>query len=165
MGSFKCAILALTWLVLLASCVTQRRCMEKYPPVPVDTVTVENTVYKDTTFYVQLPADTLRDTVELVLPCPPPPDFVKVATVENRFAKATAKIVRGRLTVELMIKDAVLEKHIDSLAVARTKTVTITNNVVIEKKVIPPFYKACLYVSIAFFILFVIFIFVALWRI
>jgi hypothetical protein len=52
------------FFLLFISCVTQKKCLEKYPnpPPSLEKVVETITVYKDTTIYVYLPADTVYKT-------------------------------------------------------------------------------------------------------
>lgn len=124
-------------------------------PLPADTVVQIQTVYRDTTFYVTTPADTTRDSITVVLPCPPEEEF-KTDTLkrETRFAKAAAWIKGSKLFLQVEIKSQQLAFFVDSIAAINTKTVTITKTVTVEKRVVPPFYKATLFVSIALLLLF-----------
>jgi hypothetical protein len=161
--SFKRIAFVAAWSIILASCATQKRCMERWPPVPVDTVTVENTVYRDTTFYVTTPADTIRDSIQVVIPCGETQQTFASDTMrtENKFARAAVWIVGTKLRMRLEIKSQQLSLFVDSVAVANTKTVTITKTVTLEKRVVPPFYKATLFVSIALLLLFALGIFLS----
>jgi hypothetical protein len=73
-------------LVFLSSCVTQRKCLEKFPPTR-DTIRIvqvhDSIVYRDTTIVLTIPGETRVDSVPI--PCPPPqasfiPDTAKAET-------------------------------------------------------------------------------------
>jgi UDP-N-acetylglucosamine enolpyruvyl transferase len=142
--------------ILLTSCATQKRCFEKYPPVAADTVITEKKVYRDTTFYVTTPADTVRDSIQIVIPCGEEQGNYASDTLRKgtKFMEAKAWIKGKKLFMQVEIKSQQLALFVDSIAVANTKTVTITKTVIQEKRVVPPFYKACLFVSIALLLLF-----------
>lgn len=100
-------------LLTLASCVTQKRCLQKFPP---QIVTKDSIVVKDTTVYV-----TLRDTIpgdSVVLhdsiPCP---DVQFHKEVKSPSGRTTAKvdINKGKITVDCKIDS--LNRVIDSLQV------------------------------------------------
>ena len=57
----KNLLILLVSIVLLSSCVTQRKCMDKFPPPPNDTITNTKIVetIRDTTIIVEIPADTV----------------------------------------------------------------------------------------------------------
>lgn len=164
--SFKGIVFLLLWLLILPSCMTQRRVMNYLAahPLPYDTVTVETIVYKDTTFYVPVPADTVIDSIKIVLPCPDVPVTYKsdTARVVGKYATAKAWIVRDRLTVKLTMNEAYIAFKVDSLAVIKSKTITITDTVTVREKYVPPFYKATLFISIIFLVIFLFIIFIAL---
>ena len=166
--SFKCVLFALAWLAVLPSCVTQRRVMNYLAehPLPADTVLVEVIEWRDTTFYVPVPADTVRDSIPVVLPCPDAPVSFTSPPVQavGKYATATAWIERGQLQIKLTMNDVKIAFEVDSLAALKTKTVTVTNTVTVHEKYVPPFYRATLFVSIILLALFVVIIFIALRR-
>jgi len=165
MRSLKIALFACVWLACLSSCATAKRCAKKYPPLPADTVIVVKTEWHDTTIYLTTPADTLRDTVEITLPCPEADQYVsQIARVENELASAKAWIENKRLRLELQIKERQLAIHIDSVAELRKEIVTVTTTKIVKEKFVPPFYRASLFVNIALMGLFIIGIFLSLRR-
>jgi hypothetical protein len=100
-------------LLSLASCVTQKRCLQKFPP---QIVTKDSIVVKDTTVYV-----TLRDTIpgdsvllDDSIPCP---DVQYHKEVKSPSGRTTAKvdINKGKLTVDCKVDS--LNRVIDSLQV------------------------------------------------
>jgi hypothetical protein len=162
--SFKCALSALIWLAVLSSCVTQRRCLEKFPPLPPDTLTVCTTTYRDTTVYVPMPADTVRDSIPVQLPCPQAANYKSDAVrAVGKYATAAAWLESGQLKIHMTMNDVKLQLTIDSAIKANTKTVTITKSQVLEKRFVPPFYRATLFVSI-FLVLLVLGLFFILLR-
>jgi hypothetical protein len=164
-SSFKCALFVAVLVSLTSSCVTQRRCMQKYPPIPVTADTVEIVAYRDTIIYVTLPADTITDSVTVVMPCPEADGFKSdTVRVSNDLANAKAWISENYLRVQLRINEKTLALKIDSAVRASTKTITIVKNVVVEKRVVPVFYRATLFVSIILILLFVVIIWIALRR-
>jgi hypothetical protein len=151
--------------LLLTSCVTERRCFEKFPCTPVDTVVATQVEYRDTVVYRDVPPVVLVDSVPYVVPCAdtlhpaPASDTVRLDTP---LASARAWIARDALHVGLTIHGQRLAFVIDSAVRAATKTVTIYKEKTVTVKVVPPFYRACLYVAIILIILFVVIIFIAL---
>jgi hypothetical protein len=96
------------------------------------------------------------------LPCPPKPEFVSdTVKAVGKFATAKAWMKGDVLKIQLTMNDAKLEIHVDSLATARTKTITIHDQVVVKEKVIPPFYRACLYIAIFLALLLALIFFIA----
>lgn len=100
-------------LLLLASCVTQRKCFEKFPP---QIITKDSVVFKDTTIYVKqkifIPGDTVSFTD--TIPCP---DVQYHKVVKSTSGRTTAKvdIEKGKLSVDCQVDS--LNKVIDSLKV------------------------------------------------
>lgn len=98
-------------LLSLASCITQKRCLQKFPP---QIVTKDSIVIKDTTVYI-----TLRDTIpgDSVLlhdsiPCPDVQYHKEVKSPSGR-TSAKVDINKGKLTVDC--KTDSLNRVIDSL--------------------------------------------------
>jgi hypothetical protein len=159
MRTLKIALFAALLVALLPSCVTQRKCLLRFPPPPADTVTSTVTKWRDTTLYVPMPADTVRDSIDVVLPCPEA-QLVTTGkvTAKGKYATADAWLDRGKLKIKLVMNDVQLKVTIDSAIKASTKTSIITQHIIVEKKVIPPLYRASLFVNI-FLIVFVAAIF------
>jgi hypothetical protein len=165
MRSLKIALFAFVWLAAFTSCATAKRCAKKFPPPPADTITTVLTQWRDTTIYVTLPADTLRDSIFIDLPCPPAEHYTSgVVSVENDMAAAKAWVENKRLQLQLELKHRRLEIYIDSVAATRTKTVTITKTEVVKQKYVPVFYKASVFVNGLLVALFIIGIYLSLRR-
>lgn len=130
--------------LISTSCVTQRRCYDKFPP---DTVKIvrDTTIYKDTTIYIHLPGDTVRDSIPV--PVSIPPDINrKPAEAHTSLAHARAWIENRQLKLELTQKDSLFQVQLDSAIRANKHQETITR--IVEKPLPPkPFYK------VGFFIL------------
>lgn len=162
--SLKIGLSAVVLLAVVSGCVTQRRCLDKFPPAAADTIIVESVTYRDTTITVTLPADTIRDSVMIYVDVPAqdiPPASV---TVRNDYAQATARIEHNQLKVDLILNERRLEILIDSAAELRTKTVTITETVIQKERYVPAFYKATLFISIILILLFLAGIYISLRR-
>lgn len=165
MRTLKIVLLACVCVAAFTSCATQRRCMAKFPPQPADTVTTELVAYRDTIVYAYLPADTVTDSVKVVLPCPDADGFVSdTAKVTSRYAGAKAWIADEKLRVRLEVYKSVFAFTLDSAIRASTKTVTVTKTVVVKVRHVPAFYKASLFVNILLVLLFVIGIWLSLRR-
>jgi hypothetical protein len=131
-------IIKIFMLLLIASgwqsCATQKRCNKKYPPQVITSdsvITNTITIYRDTTIYVYLPGDTVRDTIEVV---------VKEGIANSRpsihetdLSWSKAQVVDGRLIHELIQKDSVLARVIDN---AIRESAIITDRTRIETKII-----------------------------
>lgn len=120
-------------IVLFTSCVTQKRCAEKYPPeVSVKDSIIEKEVitYRDTTIII--PGDTVQiiDTI----PCPGIV-YKKKATSKSGHTTIDVSIDNGKLKVDC--KTDSLQQVIDSLATIfkdrqHFKTTTVTYPVPVE---------------------------------
>jgi len=114
---------AILIILLSVSCVTQRKCLEKFPPDIDSVLTIrDTTIYRDTVISRYLPGDTVYswryifDTVEInTEPELYPPD---TAFAETDLALAKAWVdVRGRFSkvnVILIQKDTTLQFRLDS---------------------------------------------------
>lgn len=160
-------LLILILSLFLGSCVTQRRCNNKFPPISDTTrITIirDSIVYKDTIIYIQLPAIVKKDSI--IIPCPPPPlAYVPdTAYAETPFAKAKSwwsypyiklNLEQKKTTLELRLDSAIKEVYFwksEYLRIKQTKVV----------KEIPRIYKTAM--SICIFIFAVAFIFLG-WKI
>lgn len=109
-------------LLLLSSCVTQKRCMERFPPVN-DTLRIievrDTIIFRDTTILIHLPGEILIDSV--LIPCPEPagPFIPDTARAETSLAVAIAwwkypairlRLVQKDTTIERRLRDAIREK-------------------------------------------------------
>ena len=122
----------------MTSCVTQRRCLKKFPPVVrIDTVVQDTTIYRDTTVYRYLPGDTVtKDSIIEV----PVELYVPPVTAETSLARAEAWIQNRRLQLLLIQKDSLLQFKIDSAVSANSRVEYITET---RTHQLPPkpFYK------------------------
>ena len=101
---------ALILLLLLSSCVTQKRCLERYPPqnITKDSIIIrEVTVYRDTIITVRLPGDTVMVEQDL--------DSLMAPLIsENKYAKAIAEVYKNKLRVTLIQKESEISFKLDS---------------------------------------------------
>lgn len=140
------------------SCVTQRRCLEKFPPET--TVQIRDSIaYRDTTIYIPIQADTVRDSIPVEChettpgsPAPKPKN-TKPVMVKNRWSTAVAWIENGKLKLDLMTNDTTLAFVIDSAVSERVKQITINQQFVKPEKYIPKFYKIALWMLVIVFVL------------
>jgi len=113
------------------SCITQRKCLDKFPPsVQRDSIYIETV--KETP--VPIPGDTIK--VDVPINCPDQ----DVVTVENSKLKQQIKILNGRLVSNTEIKP-------DTVYVHTKETKTITKEVKIPQPVrfVPDLYKIALW--------------------
>ena len=147
-------------LLLLSSCVTQRRCLQKFPPVvSSDTVYYETTrdsiVYRDTTIIITLAGQTVIDSIFIK------PGIVQTSPVilETSLARAEAYYKTPKVYLKLVQKDTTLNIRLDSALKEayywKTSFMNITNQSIQKEKYIPNFYKVCtwLLIGIVFSIL------------
>ena len=144
-------ILIAVFLLSFCSCISQRKCAERYPPQEKDSVIEKETiVYRDTT--ITLPGDSVQifDTI----PCP---DVLynKTVTSSGGRTTATVSLKNGRLQVDC--KADSMQLVIDSLATVikqkehyQVRTVTVTKT--ITKEVVPAWCWWMLAAGIAYLI-------------
>lgn len=120
-------------LLLLASCVTQKRCFQKFPP---QIITKDSIILKDTTIYVPVTYTVPGDSVIIKdsIPCPDVQYKKEIKSSSGR-TKVEVEISKGKLKVDCKVDS--LNNVIDSLAV-KLKTVESYKSQVkiVEKAVI-----------------------------
>jgi len=150
-------ILLLVILVSLQGCfATKKRCLRWYQPITsTDTVVVEtirdSIVYKDTTIIVELPGETIIDSIIIEVPGESVPAGIPSDTIrlETEYARAEAFYVAPRLYLVLEQKQSVLEVKLDSALRESYKWESlyteILNKEVVQVKHVPLIYKVSLY--------------------
>ena len=101
---------------IASSCVTERKCMRKFPIVPEivkkDSVIIKDTIiYKDriVNYYIK------GDTQFVDKPVPVEKNITPIRLeLENDYAKAKAWVENSRLKLQLEQKDQVIELRLDS---------------------------------------------------
>lgn len=99
-------------LLLASSCITQKRCLEKFPP---QIVTRDSIILKDTTIYIPVTVKVPGDSVHLIdtIPCPDV-NYHKEVKSPSGETKAVVDIHKSVLSVDC--KTDSLIRRIDSLA-------------------------------------------------
>ena len=155
----KTAWLIITGLLVLTSCVTQRRCNAKFPPGR-DTIKIETTrdsiVYKDTIVYVKIPGE--REIDSIPIPCPPPPsDYIpRRVYAETSLAKASAWWDYPVIKLELIQKDTTIERRLDNAIKEAYRWKSEYEKITImpeQVKYIPKIYKQAMSICIFIFVL------------
>ena len=123
-------------IVLLSGCVTQNRCLFKFPPPPPDTITKHLVEYRDTTVFKYLPGETVYDSiiVEKLVEKRVRVPYTSVHA-ETPFSEATASIERNKLKLKLIQKDSLLAIYLDSAIRISTDTIIIKQPYIKEVKV------------------------------
>ena len=149
------------------SCVTQKRCLEKFPPNNDSIVyvnKVDSIVIKDTVVLVDIWTEIVVDTVEI--PCPPPlPTYKpKPAYAETSLAKASAWWDYPYIRLELTQKDTTIEVRLENAIKEayhwRTEYTKIKETK--EVKYIPKIYKIAFWGWVVVIVIGVIFIVIKL---
>lgn len=153
----KYSNLAIGLFFALSSCLTQKRCFEKFP-IQADTVRIEtikdSIAYRDTLIFITIPGDHSVDSV--FVPCPPPPSgFIPdTARAETQLARAVAYWHYPVIKLELTQKDLTITSRLDSAIreIYHWKTEYEKIIAISPKKTpIPVIYKLALGFSVIFF--------------
>jgi hypothetical protein len=112
----KGSIIVFLVLLILSSCVTQKRCYLKFPPT-VDTIKItiirDSIIYRDTTIFIKLPGELRVDSIKI--PCPEVPGYIpKKVFAETSLAKASAWWQFPNIRLELIQKDTTIERRLDN---------------------------------------------------
>ena len=121
-------VLAVIVALLLTGCVTERACQRKFPPQVKDSVRIEVVErVRDTTIYIQIPADTVYRVDTVVVRNGLPES--QPSYLSTDYATSFAQVRAGRLLHELKQKDSVIERVIDD-AVKESSRVEYRDRVV-----------------------------------
>ena len=123
-------IILLAAAFFLSGCVTQKRCLLKFPPdtiTKIETKTV--TEWRDTTIYVHLPGDSVF--VNVPIPMIEPLNIPKL-TARLPLARSTAWVDDGLLNLGLWIDSTTYKFKLDSAKATVTDTVIIHNTDIIQ---------------------------------
>ena len=130
----KTLILIAALALLLTGCVTQDRCLRKFPPEIKEVtkiVTETVTITRDTTIYVRLPAEVVVQTDTVLVDTETGLITSKLSRLETSLAWSTAQIRNSRLHHELQQVDTTIEhrlqdaiREVDRLEKELTEKVT-----------------------------------------
>lgn len=147
-------------IILLTGCVTQKKCLTKFPPVN-DTIRIvilkDSIIYKDTIIFIYLPGQTTINSV--VIPCPPPPpEFIPdTAKAETSLAFARAWWQYPNIQLRLVQKDTTIEARLESAIMEsyfwRNEYEQIKQTIIVKK--IPLIYKVAFWFVLGQIFLFV----------
>ena len=123
-------------VVLLSGCVTSRKCFDKFPPPPPDTIHTSSVEWRDTTIFKYLPGETVHDSiiVEKLVEKRIKVPYTSIYA-ETEFSEATASIENSKLRLELIQRDSLLAIYVDSAIRISTDTVIIEQPYIKEVKV------------------------------
>lgn len=102
--------LLLLILFTFVGCSMKKYCADRYPPTPLvrDSISyIENTIVRDTTVFVPIPFEQVKDSVDI--------DTVSgftYSTLTTSFAWSYASIINGKLYHYLQQKDTLIEARI-----------------------------------------------------
>lgn len=154
-------VVMLLFTLFAGSSCSRRWCIARYGE-RVDTLRVvtyrDSVVYRDTTVYVYLPGDTVREDV--VIPCPPPPpDYVPdTAKAETDYAFARAWWSYPVIALELVQKQSRIALELDSVIKESYHWRTEYERImaIIPERYVPKIYKQAMSICIVIFIIFAV---------
>ena len=117
-------ILLFNLCIFYTGCVTQRTCLQKFPPV-VQTIVKDTTIYRDTVLYIYLPADTVYNSDTVYVNNEGQSFTLGRIITETGYARAEAWVNDSKLYQVLFHKQSALELRYDSLLREKQKTITI----------------------------------------
>lgn len=140
-------------LVSLSGCYTRRMWERKFPPVVTTDTIVKFTsrdslVYRDTTLFVQLPGETLIDSI--TIPCPPAPPTYKPDTlkIKAKFAEVKAWLSGNKISA-ILTQSGTLQIRLDSVIKESYKWENLYRDIlkteVHKQRYIPIIYKVSLW--------------------
>ena len=141
------------FVVILSSCITQKKCFNRFPP---DTITVkqDTTIFRDTIVFKKIIGDTVY--VEKHIPHiiyterSYEPIFLKTSLCASK-----SWIAGNRLKMRLIQKDSIFQFKLDSAIKANKQIITKTK--IIEKPIAPnPFWKNGFFILGGILIIFLI---------
>jgi hypothetical protein len=101
------------FLFLMLACATQKRCNDRFPQQSFDSVVMKTvTIYRDTTVFFSIPADTVHDTIRVLIDNN---GLINsdVSFLQTQFAESRAFVNDGKLVHTLVQKDAEVSKTIE----------------------------------------------------
>lgn len=114
-------------ILLLSSCVTQNKCLKKYPqPLPDTNVEVKEVIkYRDTTIYVSLPADTVKITDTIIIGANGLINY-PLHRLDVDYAYSTVQIKNSKLEHKLYQKESIIKQVIDNAVKESSRIEIIT---------------------------------------
>jgi len=114
-------------ILLLSSCVTQNKCLKKYPtPLPNTNIEVKEVIkYRDTTIYIQLPADTVKITDTIIISTNGLVNY-PLQRLDVDYAYSTFQIKNSKLEHNLFQKESTIYQAIKKAIKESSKTETVT---------------------------------------
>jgi hypothetical protein len=137
--------------IALTTCVTQRRCFEKFPP-QVGTIVEYDTIveYRVDTIELKIQGDTVYAIDTLYVDVQGKPYSHGVIRADAEYAYSTAWAIGGKMYLQLIQKDTLIRQERDSMIASVNyyktlyETSVITNNV----KKIPLIYRVLPFIVI-----------------
>jgi len=107
-------IIIVALALLLTGCITERKCLKRYPPEIKETITIETetvTIRRDTTIYITLPGEVQYQTDTVIIGAGGVIN-TKPSILKTSLAWSCAKIVNNRLMHELHQTDTTIEARL-----------------------------------------------------
>lgn len=126
----KKIILLILILIVSYSCVTQKRCNQKFPPevITKDSIVYRtNTIIKDSIIYIKVPIEI--GTIEGNVNCDSLGAQMKKVTIDNKRLKMTIEVINGKLIAVSTCKE-------DSLQAIIQRQTTIIDSLYIKDSLV-----------------------------
>lgn len=119
-------VLIISFILFFTSCITQNKCLEKYPnpPPSVEKVVETITVYKDTTVYVYLLADTVYKTDTVLVNKEGKVNY-PLNRLDVEYAWSTIEIKNSKIFHYIYQKESEISKTIEN-AIKETNKDSVT---------------------------------------
>lgn len=129
----KHLIFVLFAAVMFSGCVTQRRCLVKFPPDTITKIETTHSIeYRDTTIFRTIPGDSVFVFDTIRLPISGTPLTIPPLTARLSLAHSTAWVDNNRLNLGLWIDSTTLQFKLDSAKATVTDTVRIHTTDIIQ---------------------------------
>lgn len=150
-------------IIFVTGCVTQNKCLQKFPPPPPEIDTVHTVEWRDTIIFRYLPGETVHDSV-VIEKLIEKKIYVPYTSVhaETLLAEATASVEGKKLKLELIQRDSLFQFLLDSAIQASYDTITIKQPYIKEVPVKTKYQEI---IGIAVWIFFGLFLFTLLFLI
>lgn len=111
-------------IVILSSCTTQRKCLRKYPPQSSTITIIKDSIhteikYRDTTIYVNIPGETITNTVFVPVNSPGQNYIPDTARAENKYSIAKAWLDWPKIKLTLFQKPQIIEFQLSNAITER----------------------------------------------
>lgn len=147
----KLAIVIALFLLTLSSCISEKKCQRRYPPIIRDSIEVKETIeYRDRVVLDTIEGDTILWSEAWV-------EF-DTMVIENQYSIAKLRRINDKLSVELIQKDTILQRTLKQAEVLKNSSRVEVKTIIQKEKYIPWFYMFTKWYFIISFVLLIIYL-------